>query len=100
MPLCPSCRGRLSLSEVFGGGGIVCPHCGSELEPIRWASLTTVIFVILAVQVGVHVAQALGLNFPIQLVIGGVGGALMGGALNIFVVRYRMKPPKGPVLKL
>jgi len=100
MPHCPSCSSSLPLREVFEGGGIVCPLCHSELEPLAWLSFISVILVMLAVQAGAHVAQGSGLNFPAQLVIGGIAGVVVGGVAYVFLIRYRVKAGKGTVLKL
>jgi hypothetical protein len=99
MPHCPSCRSRLPLQEVFDGGGIVCPHCHGELEPFGWVSFISVIIVMLAMEVGIHAAQGSGLNFPMQLVSGGIVGVLVGGVAYVFLVRYRIKAAKQTVLK-
>jgi hypothetical protein len=100
MPHCPSCHGRLPLREVFAGGGIVCPNCNSELEPLGWLSFIMVIIAMLGVQVGVHAAQGLGLNFPAQLAIGGIASCLLGSVVYVFLVRYRIKGVNQTVLKL
>ena len=36
MPGCPQCGNRLRFESLMSGGGVVCPHCYAELEPIRW----------------------------------------------------------------
>jgi hypothetical protein len=100
MPNCPSCHRRLPLTEVLGGGGTVCPYCNSELEPSRWGIFVSVILTMLGCQAGFSFAKGASLNFIAQLVSGGAAGLVVGNFAAVFLVRYRIREAKGPLLKL
>jgi len=98
---CPSCHRRLPLTEVFGGGGIVCSSCNSELEPRSSLALYAgLILAILASDAVTRVAKGASLNFIAQLVSGSIAGIVIGCLAYALVVRYRIRETKGAVLKL